>query len=417
MPESELRLVHDLERIGALRVEDGNHGEYRPRPDEFVREGVAFIRAADLESGRVLFERAERINETARGRIRKGVGQPGDVLLSHKGTVGKVALAPLGCEPFVCSPQTTFWRAVEDSVLEGRYLYYFLQSPPFRAQLEARQNESDMAAYVSLTQQRQLAVLVPPIRTQRAIAAVLGALDDKIELNRRMNETLDRLRRVLFARWFFIRDIWPRTVLGEHVDLVPGRSYSSDDLRPSATALVTLKSFRRGGGYRPDGLKPYIGPYKPEQVVEPAEIVVACTDITQAAEVVGRPARVPADPSFDTLVVSLDAVIVRPKAPLTRAFLYSLLELYDFTAHAYAHTSGTTVLHLDKQCIRTYDFRVPPPSLIEAFDGVARPLLGRIDANTADARTLAALRDALLPKLISGEVRVREAEQIVEAAL
>src|SRR6266487_4319776 len=101
-------VVADLQRDGILLVEDGNHGEYRPRPDEFVDAGVAFIRAADMDSGRVLFESASRINARARQRITKGIGAPGDVLLSHKGTVGKVALAPDDAPPFVCSPQTTF---------------------------------------------------------------------------------------------------------------------------------------------------------------------------------------------------------------------------------------------------------------------------------------------------------------------
>src|SRR5690349_18799879 len=102
--------VAELQRQGKLLVEDGNHGENRPRPNEFEPTGVPFIRAADMDNGRVLFDTASRLNKTALARIRKGIGAPGDVLLSHKGTVGKVAFAPLDCEPFVCSPQTTFWR-------------------------------------------------------------------------------------------------------------------------------------------------------------------------------------------------------------------------------------------------------------------------------------------------------------------
>src|SRR3990172_4393462 len=82
--------VAELQHEGVLLVEDGNHGEYRPRPDEFVDTGVAFIRAADMDACRVLFESAARINEKARKRITKGIGARGDVLLSHKGTVGKV---------------------------------------------------------------------------------------------------------------------------------------------------------------------------------------------------------------------------------------------------------------------------------------------------------------------------------------
>jgi len=194
--------VSDLQRKGILLVEDGNHGEYRPRPDEFVEKGVAFIRAADMDAGKVLFESAAKINERARKRITKGIGAPGDVLLSHKGTVGKIALVPHDAPAFVCSPQTTFWRALDEEHIDRKYLYAFLRSPAFRAQLATRSGETDMAPYISLTSQRGLSVILPPIGTQRAIARILGSLDDKIELNRRMNETLEALARTLFKSWF-----------------------------------------------------------------------------------------------------------------------------------------------------------------------------------------------------------------------
>lgn len=97
-----------------------------------------------MDNGRVLFDAASRINDVALARIRKGIGAPGDVLLSHKGTVGKVALAPLDCEPFVCSPQTTFWRTLDDSVIDRRYIYYVLKSDGFQQQLGSRKAETDI---------------------------------------------------------------------------------------------------------------------------------------------------------------------------------------------------------------------------------------------------------------------------------
>lgn len=118
--------VMELQSQGVLLVEDGNHGENRPRSDEFRAEGTAFIRAADMQSGRVLFGSASRINGTALARIRKGFGRPGDVLFSHKGTVGKLALVPDDAPPFVCSPQTTFWRVLDEDVLDRRYLYFWM---------------------------------------------------------------------------------------------------------------------------------------------------------------------------------------------------------------------------------------------------------------------------------------------------
>src|SRR5712691_775309 len=115
--------VVELQEAGVLLVEDGNHGEYRPRHDEFGEGRWAFVRAADMDAGQVLFESAQKINDTAFARIRKGIGRGGDVLFSHKGTVGKLALVPLDAPPFVCSPQTTFWRTLDQDRLDRRFLY------------------------------------------------------------------------------------------------------------------------------------------------------------------------------------------------------------------------------------------------------------------------------------------------------
>jgi type I restriction enzyme S subunit len=180
------KVVGDLQKSGVLFVEDGNHGQDRPRHEEFVPGGVAFIRAADLGSRRVDFDGASKINNVAYDRIRKGFGKPLDVLLSHKGTVGRVAMAPPDSPAFVCSPQTTYWRSLDHSRLDPKYLRYYLESPAFTRQTNARKGETDMAAYVSLTEQRRFEVVLPPIETQRGIGAALGSLDDKIASNVRL---------------------------------------------------------------------------------------------------------------------------------------------------------------------------------------------------------------------------------------
>ena len=185
------------------------------------------------------------------------------------------------------------------------------------------------------------------------------------------------------------------------VETVRGRSYKSVELAGSDVALVTLKSFARGG-YREDGLKPYTGPYKPHQVVEPGEIVLACADVTQAAEVIGRPAIVPSAPEYRRLVASLDTLIVRPRqeAGMSRAFLYFLLGTPAFTAHALAHSTGTTVLHLAKDAVPNFRFAQPPAELIHAFEAAAGPALSRSQSVRTEAQTLAAQRDTLVTELL-----------------
>ena len=194
--------VADLEVAKKLLVQDGNHGEYRPRKNEFVESGTAFIRAADLGSGAVKFDTAEKINDVAFKRICKGIGKDFDTILSTKGTVGKIAFVPEGSPQFVCSPQTSFWRSLDHDFIDPKFIYYELQSNHFLNQTSSRKGETDMADYLSLTSQRGLNVRVPDITLQREVASTLGILDDKIEINRQINQTLEQIAHAIFKSWF-----------------------------------------------------------------------------------------------------------------------------------------------------------------------------------------------------------------------
>jgi len=295
-------------------------------------------------------------------------------------------------------------------------------------------------------------------------------MDDKIEVLRRMSRTLEEMARAVFKSWFVdfdpvvvnalragnpipekfaqraahyrrnpgalrlpentlrlfpdsfqnselgpIPEGWEATLLGKVAEFVKGRSYKSTELRDSTTALVTLKSFCRGGGYRTEGLKAYTGSYRPEQIVRPGEIVVACTDVTQAAEVIGRPAIVQPDSKYETLVASLDTLVVRPTSHrITKSFLYYLMGTDSFVNHTLAHTTGTTVLHLAKTALPSFAFACPSGALISVFASIADAALKKIRLIGEECAILTALRDTLLPKLISGQLRVREAEQFLK---
>jgi type I restriction enzyme S subunit len=331
---------------------------------------------------------------------------------------------------------------------DERFAYYFLKEFDFRSFNSGSAQPSLNRNFI-----HPLSVEVPPLTEQRAIAHILGTLDDKIEVNRRMSATLEAMARALFKSWFVdfepvrakaegrdsglpphlaalfparlvetelgeIPEGWKVGNLGALVETVKGRSYKSEELVESDTALVTLKSFDRGGGYRPDGLKSFSGSYKMGQVVKPGELVIACTDVTQAAEIIGRPAIVRSPGVYRTMVASLDTLIVRPRdSNVTRPFLYFLCRTEVFVAHTYAHTTGTTVLHLSKEAIPSFTFAQPSVQLVERFDAMAGSELGRLQALEDESRTLSALRDTLLPKLISGELRVKDAETFLDRVL
>jgi len=262
----------------------------------------------------------------------------------------------------------------KQSVTTDDFAYYLTKWDEFRRFAIGQMTGSSGRQRVPADSLAGFEATIPPLPVQQRIADVLGKLDDKIELNRRMNRTLEKMAAAIFKSWFIdfdpvhakadgrdpglpaeIADLFPDSfedsdlgpipegwqvaAVEEVAEIIKGRSYKSAELQPSEVALVTLKSFLRGGGYREDGLKPYTGKYKPEQVVQPGEIVVAMTDVTQNAEVIGRPAIVMPDARHGVLVASLDTSVVRPTAStVSTPFLYGLFSTEAFRAHTYAHS-------------------------------------------------------------------------------
>jgi type I restriction enzyme S subunit len=296
-------------------------------------------------------------------------------------------------------------------------------------------------------------VQVSDIDYIRSASQVLEGIERKIELNQRMNRTLEDIANAIFKSWFVdfdpvrakaegrptglptdISDLfpdalvdsdvgeipagWKITSLGDQTTLTKGRSYKSAELMDSDTALVTLKSFHRGGGYRLDGLKSYTGTYKEDQVLEQGDLIIALTDVTQAADVIGKPAIVRSSSDYSTLVASLDVGIIRAKAhsDITLEYCYFLMLTARYTQHSLGYTTGTTVLHLAKDASAKFEIGLPHKAVIDHFTAIASPLMQRIFAAEKENEILAQLRDTLLPKLISGELRIPDAEKFLQEA-
>ncbi len=394
---ADTRCVAELEAAGVLRVEDGNHGEYRPRPHEFVAGGTPYIRAADMSSGTVDFTGAEGINNEALARIRKGIGCEQDTLLSHKGTVGKVAYAPPGSPLFICSPQTTFWRSLDHKKLDPIYLNIALRSRAIQAQLDVMKSSTDMAPYVSLTQQRSIMVNLPPIAEQRAIAEVLGALDDKIAANTHLATTADE----------WIRSEWER-VGDQALDSLPLSSFAEsvrDTINPAdsnsdeiyvglehmprrqmwlhehglATSVTSAKSRFAEGDVLFGKLRPYFH------------------------KVVSAPA-----PG----ICSTDVLVIRAKALALRGFVLAAASSDAVVASATASSEGTRMPRASWKDVAAVGVPWPGAAEAEQFSARIDTMRAAVNVRLSENLTLAATRDALLPALMSGRLRVRDAEQL-----
>lgn len=261
-------------------------------------------------------------------------------------------------------------------------------------------------------------IYLPPLSEQKAIASVLSAFDIKIELLREQKKILEEMGQVIFQESFGkyglddkLPEGWRVFELSEIVDIVNGYAYKGSDLvENSNEALVTLKSFDRNGGFQTRGFKPFIGKPKETQEVKIGDLVVAHTDLTQDAEVLGNPAFIFDDGGFQKMFITMDLVkVVSKDENITNAFLYYLMKTKKFKGHCVGYANGTTVLHLSKKAIPEYQIALPENfKILSDVSLLLKETTDKIADINSQIQTLANTRDEILPKLMSGVLRVND---------
>jgi type I restriction enzyme, S subunit len=328
---------------------------------------------------------------------------------------------------------------VSPTKLDLRFLSYLLRSAVYRAEVLAGATGTTVR-HTSPERIRRFEFHRPPLVEQQAIAHILGTLDDKIELNRRMSETLAAMGRALFRSWFVNFDPvhrnstghvtkafpdsfddatpagWRYRPLGEVVELTRGATYKSALKNRPGPVLLGLGSISRNGGFREDNLATYGGESPDSMVLSPGDLYVSLKDVTQSADLLGAIARVPLHVRRGRL--TQDTVKLNFTSPsASRQIVYQTLLTDEYREFCRAHATGTTNLGLSREDFLSYPIIDPGAEVQNLFERNIEGLDQRAGAATTESRTLAALRDTLLPKLISGELRVKDAEKIAARAL
>ena len=404
MSRSILVSISDLVEQGALAVSDG----YRTKVSEHGRPGYRIVRVADVLDDDVRLTGPDFVSRDYRQQIGSKLGQAGDVLLTTKGTVGRVAIMPETVEPVVYSPQLCYFRVIDEEVIHPRYLRYWFSSSAFSGQAADRMNNTDMAAYINLADIRSLALDLPPISEQRAVAEVLGALDDKITANGSFMQATEDL---LAARFAALR-----------LDEEPG---------PDDDQVIRLDDLIEMNPKVP-------APSESEPVyVDMQKLPVTGMSIAQWTH---RPARGGARfQNGDTLMAritpclenrktgyvdfldegqvaigSTEYIVMRSQPGVPSGLSFFLAISDRFRAFGIRHMLGTTGRQrLSAGDLRDYRLRATDNVALESFGLASKPLLALVRSRTAETRTLIAMRDALLPQLMSGKIRVKDAEQMV----
>lgn len=181
--------VQELINKGMLEKPlDGNHGGIHPKLSDYVSEGVPFIMANDLKNGEVDYKNCAYITEEQASTLRKGFAHPGDVLLTHKATIGRTAIVPDTFPITVLTPQITYYRVRNG--INNYYLKYYFDSNYFQSLLESWAGSGSTRMYLGITAQLKLPIMLPSLQIQNKIASVLKVIDDKIKTNIKINNNL-----------------------------------------------------------------------------------------------------------------------------------------------------------------------------------------------------------------------------------
>ena len=426
-------------KIGALgRVVTG---KTPPTSDSSNYGGpYLFITIPDL-NGRVFIDRTERtISEKGAKLIASSLLPPGSVMMSCIATVGKCGITTA---PSFTNQQIN--SVIPNDDVDPRFLYYAFTE--LGHQLEAIGAGGSVYTNVSKKRFSDIEVTLPvDINEQRAIAHILGTLDDKIELNRRMSETLEAMARALFKAWFVdfepvrakMEGRWQRGQslpgLPAHLyDIFPDRLVESElGEIPEGWRVVELEQvieinpprvLRKGqcAPYLDMASMPTRG-HVPLRVVE--RPYTSGTRFTNGDTLLARitPCLENGKTAFVDFLApnevgwgSTEFIVLRPKPPLPAEFGYCLARDPDFREFAIQSMTGTSGRQrVQPEALARYLLVVPSDGVAKAFGALVEPWFRKASASERESRTLAALRDALLPKLIRGEIRVKDAERFLK---
>lgn len=387
------------------------------KPENYENGTIAWITPKDLSTftGRYIQRGERNITEIGLKSCSTQLLPKDTVLFSSRAPIGYVAIATNE----VCTNQG-FKSVVPNENTDPLFLYYLLKYN--KDKIEGMGSGTTFKE-VSGNTMKNIVVSVPTDKkVQKRISSMLGSIDDKIEENERINNNLAEQIKTICTAWLsdyapfggVLPDDWSKTPLSSIADFVSGYSYKGAELTESNIAMATIKNFDRKGGFKLDGYKEIVpsSKLKDTQHAELFDTLVAHTDLTQNAEVIGNAEPVMSKSGYSDIVFSMDLVKVVPKNNHISKFLIAaILQDKKFKAHCLGYVNGTTVLHLSKKALPEYQLYLPDDlSALKPLDELVTALYQQISANIEEITKLEALRDTLLPKLMSGELDVSDTD-------
>lgn len=354
----------------------------------------------------------------------------GDVLFSGTGTIGKTAIIDRNPSNWNIKEGVYSLKPKKDRI-ESYYLLYLLKYLN-KLNVFSKISAGSTVFSVPMRSLEDIRIQIHKLPEQIKISNILKSLDFKIELNNRINAELEAKAKTLYDYWFVQFDFpdengkpymtsggkmawnhelkrmipqgWEVKYLRTEIEIQRGISYTSKDINGDGIPMINLNSFNLDGTYKSEGVKTYSGKFTEKNIVKSGDLLIAATDVTRNADIIGRAILVP-DYYKEQLVFSMDiAKILSENIP--SSFLMMLFNSTHYHNYIKWYATGTIVLHLNLDGVNRYQTELPPTSLMKQFDDFYLPIANRIYMTAKENEKLSELRDWLLPMLMNGQVKV-----------
>ena len=369
--------------------------DYRGKTPKKTSSGIPLITAKIVKNGRIYPPTEFISKEEYKERMTRGLPKVGDVLITTEAPLGEIAELK---DANVSIGQRLITMRADENMLHGKYLKYYLQSKEGQSKLSQRESGTTVIG-IKQAELRKVLIPLPPLDIQKKIAGVLGALDDKIELNNKINNNLEQQAQALFKSWFVDKEyeVERETTLGVvckcELGGTPSRiksEYWGGNIAWINSGEVNNFRITKASEYITEiGLK-----HSATKLLPRKTTVLAITGAT-----LGQISLLEIDSCTNQSVVGVLENETLPYEFIYPYICYNIKELL-------SHQTGGAQQHINKQNVEQLTLSLPKSTLIKDYKNIVAPIFELIAKNCFESERLAAIRDALLPKLMSGEIDV-----------
>lgn len=378
---------------------DGPFGSNLPA-SEYTQTGVPIIRGSNLSLGGMRFydDGFVFVSEATSKKLERSLCFPGDIIFTKKGTLGQIGIIPKHArysKYLLSSNQMKL--TVNENIANKDFVYLFLSA---KDQIEKIQRESEYTGVpkINLAYLKNFSILLPSLSDQHRIATIITALDDKIELNRRMNETLEAMAQAVWEEWF------GRYAEGEALVLLDDLVEFNPKIQISAGAEVTYVEMR---DLPENGMN--VGGFIKRNFSAGSKFQLYDTLLARITPCLenGKTAFVNFLEKEEKAFGSTEFIVMRAKERISPYFVYFIAREERFRQFAISSMVGSSGRQrVQAEILPSFEMIKPDDERMMDFHALAKPVFDKIYLNARESKDLTALRDILLPRLMRGEINV-----------